>query len=164
MDLIKDKALQFSWDPILNIPTSGSGRPSRHPCQILSHKLFNANLQGQENLLEKYQSISDEQVIAFSRWIHGTVFERLDSKRNPIVKLLFPHKNRNLQLLIKFKIKLRKLSNIIHMTIKNHISHSSYKALLVDKEKFLYKDGITNQNVFCGLILLKLIIGIIKPE
>ena len=65
MDLIKDKAFQFSWDPILNIPTSGSGRPSQLLRRILSHELFKANLQGQENLLEKYQSISDEQVIAF---------------------------------------------------------------------------------------------------
>ena len=61
-------------------------------------------------------------------------------------------------------MRLWKLLRIIHMTIKNHKTQNSYKSLLVDKQKFLYKDQITSQNVFCGLILLKMIIGIIKPK
>lgn len=65
LDMIKDKALQFSWDPIINIPTSGSGKPSYHLHCISTLEIFKADLQWPINLLEGYQSLSDDQVIAF---------------------------------------------------------------------------------------------------
>lgn len=67
MDLIKDKALQFSWDAIINIPTTESGKPHNHPRQILSLEIYQADLHEFINLLEGYQSLSDDQVTAFSR-------------------------------------------------------------------------------------------------
>lgn len=58
MDMINDKAVQFSWDPIINIPTSGSGLPSCHLCLISNLEIFKADLSRLINILEGYQSIS----------------------------------------------------------------------------------------------------------
>ena len=61
-------------------------------------------------------------------------------------------------------IRLPILSVVVQTTLKNHVTLQSYKYFLTEKNSFCYTDEVKNISVFCGIIILNIAIGVMKPQ
>ena len=72
VDLFQDRAITFRWMRFMRVPTNGTGSPraftKRSPG---SKEIYAANLSGFKNLIEDFQNIILEQVMAFASWFMG---------------------------------------------------------------------------------------------
>ena len=70
----------------------------------------------------------------------------------------------NQGLVNRHKIRLRRLSIALHFIAKNHLKRTNYNLFYPRKDLFLYKDEATSRQYVCGLIFLKLMMGVMKPH
>ena len=62
------------------------------------------------------------------------------------------------------KIQLRQHSVIFHHLFKNAVSRSSYTSFFPDKNMYTYTNVVTGREIVGGLMLLKLMYAVIKPQ
>ena len=70
-DLFKDRAGQFGLDPIVVIPTSGTGALQTPTCTIEGKECCSVNLGGYINILKEPHKLTLDDVRKFSAWIMG---------------------------------------------------------------------------------------------
>jgi hypothetical protein len=86
--LFLDLSTTFRWICYAHIPTSGDGAVKSAPAASPSGaEIFNANLGDFKNLLEEYQHISLEQVMAFASWFMGDLTQKRELCANGNMKI-----------------------------------------------------------------------------
>ena len=100
----------------------------------------------------------------FYECIYGDEINKLDKSTNMVVKEINPNAEVNKGIVNHLMISVCILSVVVYMTFKNHVTLQSYKSFLAEKKSFCYTDEVTNRSVFCGIIILKLGIGVMNPE
>ena len=164
MDLFKDRQTQFGLDPIMMVPTSGDGSIAAVPRSVAGVDYWSADLTDCKNILIDLHSVNLDDVRAFSGWFMGGESQGRARSTDMIIKAIDPNKAGNLGLVNRRKIRLRRLSIAVHFIIKNHIKRSSYNSFQPDKEKFEYTEEVSGRKIVCGLILLKLLLLVMKPQ
>eukprot|EP00957_Ditylum_brightwellii_P150808 11482715-Ditylum_brightwellii.AAC.1 len=80
------------------------------------------------------------------------------------VHAINPNKTSNQGLVNHHKIRLRRLSGALHFITKNHLKRASYNSFYPKKGSFLYKDEATGREYVCGVIFLKMMMEVMKPN
>ena len=114
--------------------------------------------------MEDYHHLTDDEVIIFYEWIYGDKSQKLEKSTNMVVKAIDSNAEVNQGKVNCLKIRIRIISGVVHMTFKNHVTLQSYKSFLTERNYFCYTYEATNRSVFCGLILLKLALGLMKTQ
>ena len=162
IDLFKDKDTQYGLDDIFRVLKSGTGVADANPCTLLGIVVYHFDLAYFTNHLEDYHHLTEKQVMNFSGWIYDD--ESLNKSTDMVVKPIDPNAEGNKGMVNRLNIRLCILSGVVHMNFNNHVTLQSYKSFLTENKSFCYTDEVTNMSVFCRLILLKLTIGVMKPQ
>ena len=165
-DLFKDRAGQFGLDPIVMVPTSGTGAISTVPRTIEGKEYHNVDLLGHINILKEPHKLTLDDVRKFSAWIMGdeTSSLTIPAEADMIIKAIDPNKPGNVGLANKRRILLRQYSGMLNFIIKNHLQRTSYTSLNPKSSIFEYKDEVSRRTYSCGLIKLKLVFDVINPQ
>ena len=170
LDLLTALATSYHWYKYLRIPTTGTGGAHTNAKILPSgEQMASVDLGDYLHLLDDCQRLSLKQVKAFASWIYGdlaqTLVARDDSKKtNMSVVVLDPNAAGNVGLVAQYKQRLRVVSGMITIVLKNHVSDKSYRSFFVKKNQFSFYNADTGDVHFCGFILLKLMIGVVKPS
>jgi hypothetical protein len=72
VDLFQEKAITYRWMRFMHIPTAGTRAISpTSKCSPGGKNIFHANLSNFKNLIEDFNHITLEQVMAFASWFMG---------------------------------------------------------------------------------------------
>ena len=74
------------------------------------------------------------------------------------------HATENIRLANQWKIQLRTISNLVLRTLRSHITLASFKSFMPYKISFAFLDRVTGVVKYDGLILLRMMIEISKPD
>ena len=148
MDLLLDKSSFFAWTNLFHVPTKGDGVISANTTTLTNGKdALNVGFTQREHMLLKYTSVSLKQCQQFAQWYNGPDSQALDvdfeAAARRKVYPLDPNVPGNLGMARRYKIQLRILSNLALRTMRNHITHSSFKSFLAHKSKFSFLDEVT---------------------
>ena len=164
MDLFKYKYIQYGLDNIFRVLKSGTGVADTNNSTLPGSEVYNVNMADFTNLLEDYYHLTDKQVMDFSGWIYGNEIKKLGKSTDMAVKAINTNAEGNQGMLNHLNIRLSILSGVLHMNFDKHVSLQSYKYFLKEKNSFCHTGEVKNRRVFCGLKLLKLAIGVMKPQ
>jgi hypothetical protein len=167
VDLFQDKAITYRWMRFMRIPTAWTGAIS--PNLKLSpggKDIYHADLSNFKNLIEDFNHITLEQVMAFASWFMGDNHQLLVVRPLTDMKMKYLDVNApgNLGLVACFKQECCTVSCLVWHTIKNHLTATSYTALLVLKKEFTYKCNETGDITYRGFTLLRMIYIVVKPN
>jgi hypothetical protein len=70
----------------------------------------------------------------------------------------------NIGLVRCYKVQLRIIDQLVLHILKNHITTTSYTSFLAHKNDFSFNDEKTGNIVYSGLILLRKMLEVSKPE
>ena len=165
-DLFKDRAGQFGLDPIVNVPTSGTGALETAPRTFEGKEYHNVNLNDYVNILKEPHKLTLEDVRKYSAWIMGDETSSLTilAEADMVIKAIDPNKTGNVGLTNKRRILLGQYSGMLNFIIKNHLQRTSYTSLNPKSSIFEYKDEVSGRRYSCGLIKLKLVFDVINPQ
>ena len=155
IDLITDTTITFRWMRFMRIPLHGDGVAGSIPNKTPSgRETYTATLSMFKNLIEDFNHLTLEDVMAFASWFMGDLSTpravRSTSDNDGLVDC--------------FKQECWVVSCLVRHTIKNHFSAKSYKALLVRKKDFTYECEETGDIVYDGYTLLRVIYMVVKPN
>ena len=74
------------------------------------------------------------------------------------------HATKNIRLANQWKIQLRTISNLVLRTLRLHITFASFKSFMPYKMSFAFVDRVNGVVKYDGLILLRMMIKISKPD
>jgi hypothetical protein len=157
VDLFQDKAITYCWMRFMLIPTAGTGAISHTPkCSPGSKDIFHADLSNSKNLIEDFNHITLEQVMAFASWFMGDYGQWLVVCPLTDMKMKYIDVNAlgNSGLVACFKQECHTVSCLVWHTIKNHLTTTSFKAFLFCKNEFAYKCNKTADITYKGFTLL----------
>jgi hypothetical protein len=119
-----------------------------------------------ENLIEDFNHITLEQVMAFASWFMGDYGQLLVVGPLTDMKMKYIDVNApgNPGLVACFKQECCTASCLVWLTIKNHLTTTSYKALLVHKKEFAFECKEKGDITYEGFTLLRMIYIIVKPN
>ena len=154
--------------PILSVPTSGDGKPGSKPKILAGTKHANLNF-------DKYVSIIDltvtppsmETIVAYAHWIQGGTYKLLgDTSTDTMVSIAIdPNLRGNKGLVNRKKIALRRQSAVIYQFLLNVIPLSCFTQFRIHEKKYKYTDEADpTTKLCCGLTLLAMLLGILKPS
>ena len=167
VELFQDKAITFCWMRFMRIPTTGDGSVANVMGMTPGGKpMFSANLGDFKNLIEDFSHLTLENVMAFASWFMGDTNKVLAVRAPNDMKMKWVdvNANGNKGLVACFKQECRTVSCVLWHTIKNHLSTTSYKALLVRKKDFAYECTETGHIYFDGYTMLRMIYIVVKPD
>ena len=167
IDLFTDKAITFRWMRYMRVPIHGDGFVGLTPNKTASGRdSYNAALSVFKNLLEDFNHLTLDDVMAFASWFMGdlTTGRSVRAPTDMTMKYLDVNATGNDGLVACFKQECRSVSCLVWHTIKNHFSATSYKALLVRKKDFAYECEETGDIVYDGYTLLRMIYMVVKPN
>ena len=119
-----------------------------------------------KNLIEDFNHLSIEEVMAFTLWFMGDLGQALAVRPVNDMKMKWLDVNApgNDGLVSCFKQECCTVSYVLWHTIKNHLSPASYKSLLVRKKDFAYECTETGDVYYDGYTLLCMIFTVVKPD
>ena len=169
IELLVDLAVTFRWYRFLRIPVEGDGTIDANPKMSPSGKtaVMNVAFTEHKHLLEEYQHITLDQVMAFVAWFMGDANQKRQKHANEkdmLMQPIDPNAAGNAGTTDLFKQSCRIVSQIIWHTIKNHITPTSYRSFLVHKKQFMYTCAETGEVYFEGFTLLKMVLSVVKPD
>jgi hypothetical protein len=167
VDLFQDKAITCRWMCFMRIPTNRTGSISPTPkLSPVGKDIFHANLSNFKNLIKDFNRIALEQVMAFASWFMGDYGQSLVVRPLTNMKMKYIDVNApgNPGLVVCFKQECCNVSCLIWHTLKNHLTMTSYKALLICKKEFTYKCNEMGDINYKGFTLLRMIYIIVKPN
>ena len=129
--------------PILSVPTSGDGKPASKP-KILAMVT----------------------VVAYAHWIQGGTYKLLgDTSTDTMVSIAIdPNLRGNKGLVNRKKIALRRQSAVIYQFLLNVIPLSCFTQFRIHEKKYKYTDEADpTTNLCCGLTLIAMLLGVLKP-
>ena len=164
MDLLKDRLVMFGLDYICTVPTSGTGNTYPSSRMIAGVEHYQSDLGDFLEILKDIHALTLDQVRAFSGWFMGGESSTLITSPDMIIKAIDPNRIGNIGLVNQHKIRLRRLSGVLHFIVKNHATRSSYNSFSPSMKLCLYEDEVTQRKLVCGLILLKMAMEVMKPQ
>ena len=167
VNLFQDQAITFRWMRFMRIPTNGTGSPRAFTNRSPDGKeIYAANLSDFKNLIEDFQHITLEQVMAFASWFMGDYNKgcTLRQPGNMTMKYIDLNAPGNPGLIACYKQECRTMSCLVWHTIKNHLTTTSYRALLVRKNDFAFECAETGDVIYEGFTLLRMIYTVVKPN
>jgi hypothetical protein len=169
MDLFKDKAFFFGWEQPVNVPLSGNGLFGPASATLSNGEpVMSVNITAQANVIRQWTSVLLLACQRYAQWFYGGDTQQLDapfaSPDNCLVVAIDLNAPDNLRLVRRYKIQLRILDKLVLLTIRNHITQESFKTFLAHKHEFVFRDEKSASVVLSGLIHLRKIIKISKPE
>ena len=151
----------------MRIPTKGTGAPGSLPGTTPGGRpVFDANLSNFKNLIEDFNHLSLDQVMAYASWFMLDVNKPLKTRLPGDMTMRYLNVNAggNEGLVACFKQECHTVSCLVWHTIKNHFSAVSYKALLVCKKDFAYVCSKSGDVFLDGYTLLCMIYVLVKPN
>jgi hypothetical protein len=167
VDLFQDKAITFCWMRYMRIPTTGTGSVGNVTATTPGGRpTFSSDLGDFKNLIEEFNHLTLEDVMAFASWFMGDNSQALSVRPAADMKMRWVDVNAqgNSGLVSCFKQECRTVSHVLWHTIKNHLSSASYRSLLVRKKDFAYECTETGHIYFDGYTLLRMIFTVVKPD
>ncbi len=169
MDLFEDKAFFFGWEQLVSIPLSGNGLFGPASATLSNGKpVMSVNITARANVLRQWTSVLLLACQRNAQWFYGRDTQQLDAPFAPpdnrLVVAINPNALDNLGLLCRYEIQLRILDKLVLLTIRNHITQESFKTFFTHKHEFVFCNKKSASVVLSGLILLRKIIDISKPE
>ena len=120
------------------------------------------------DLLTKWTLVPLKACQQFAQWFNGDDAMRLDTPFAPHlsrkVVSLDCNAAGNIGLVRRFKVQLRIIDQLVLNVLKNHITVLSYKSFLAHKVDFSFIEEKTGQPLYSGLILLRKMMDVCKPE
>jgi len=167
VDFFQDKAITYRWRRLANIPTSGTGMVNGATALTPGGKdTYSVDLSDHKNLIDEYQHLTLEDVMAFASWFMGDINEPRTVRALNDMKMRFLDLEAagNAGYVARFKQECRQVSCLIWHTIKNNFTSTSWKSLLVRKKEFSYECTETGQIEYEGFTLLWMIYNYVKPN
>ena len=122
------------------------------------------------NLALYYTTVNLKICQQYALWYNGCESAKLDDKFGKDFKTRFiesvnpNHATNNIRLANQWKIQLRTISNLVLHTLRSHITLASLKSFMPYKMSFAFVDRVTGVVKYDGLILLRMMIKISKPD
>ena len=164
MDPFKYFQIQFYLDPLLMIPMSGIGDIKDIPCTISREYYWDVDISNLKSVLVNFYVLILDQVRAWSVWFMGGESQELSISNYMVIKAVYPNQGNNQGLFNRYKSQLRRLSGAVCFIAKNHIKCFRYNPFYPCKEIFEYIHEVTGCRILCGLIFLKLMMTLMKPQ
>ena len=155
---IKNKCSEFRISKLIRIPTTGNGVPEN--LQGGPWKFFGEY----RKLLYNYQEISEDQVTALDCYYRGgNDVQCVKLHLLVTVPLDFTMVDLELQC-AKEKQQYCICSKMLFQIIKNNVREKYFELYMVELDRFLLTDNLTGDEIGDGVILLKIVLGNIKPS
>jgi hypothetical protein len=74
------------------------------------------------------------------------------------------NEDNNKGLVRRHKVQLRIINQLILHVLKNHLTTSTYKSFLAHKNDFSFIDKVSGNEIHSGLVLMRKILDVCKPE
>ena len=94
----------------------------------------------------------------------GGVSSTLAVSSDQVIQAIDPNAAGNAGLVKRHKIYLCRLSTVMHFSLKNNVTRTSYKSFQTNRDKFVHKDEISGRVITCSLILFKMALDVVKPH
>ena len=129
-------------------------------------EILSADLKDFKNLIEDFQHITLEQVMGYASWFMGDESKLMQFHAPTAMTMQYLNVNAsgNSGLVECFKQECCTVSCLVWRTIKNHLTTTSYRALLVCKRDFAYECAETGDVIYKGYTLLWMIYTVVKPN
>ena len=171
MDLVNEKASLYRWDHLMNVPVEGTGVIDLLP-KVLADgtKVCNAGFTKLMKLALYYTTVNLKQYQQYALWYNVSESEKLDNNFGKDFKTRFietvnpNHATENIRLANQWKIQLQTISILVLHTLCSHITLASIKPFMPYKMSFAFVDRVTRVVKYDGLILLRMMIEISKPD
>ena len=166
-DLFKDRAGQFGFDPIINVPSLGTGAVEANPCIVAGVDYCNMDIDITINILKEPHKLTLKTVREYSAWFMGeessTGTIPLTSS-NMVIKAVDLNKAGKPCLVNRRKILLHQFSGMLNTILKNHLQRTGFTSLNLKSNMYEYKDEVSGRRITCGLVKLKLAFEVINPQ
>ena len=170
MELIKDKSKFYRWGLLLSVPVEGDGSFNQDKDRLANgEEAMKVSITKKVNLLTQWTKVSTARCQQFAQWYYGAdailltdVFEADPAQRT--VAQLNVNKDNNKGLVRRYKIQLRILDQLILHVLRNHLTTSTYKSFLAHKHDFSFIDEVTGNEILSGLVLMRKMLDVCKPE
>jgi hypothetical protein len=120
------------------------------------------------DMLTHWTKVSTDHCQRFAQWFNGADDMKLDAPFREAVDRrvvrLDCSPTDNIRLVRRFKVQLRIINQLVLHVLKNHITTTSYKSFLAHKNDFSFTDEKTGNIAYSGLILLRKMLEVSKPE
>ena len=166
IELFQDKAITFAWMGHVNIPTAGTGMVHATSATTpAGNPKYNADLSDFKNLVDNFSHITLEQVMAFESWFMGDDHQPRAVRHSSLkMKYIDVNAPGNSGLVARFKHECCTVSTMLWHTIRNHLTSTSFKALMVQKKDFLYVCEEMGNHTCEGFTLLRMVYQVVKPN
>ena len=151
----------------VGILTSGTGAILTNSVRSIGNKeIYSADLRDFKNLIEDFQHISLEQVMAYTSWFMSNESQLMALRAPMAMTMQYLDVNAlgKSGLVTCFKQECHTVFCLVWHTIKNHLTTTSYHALLVCKRDFAYECTETGGIISEGYTLLQMIYTVMKPN
>ena len=170
MELIKDKSEFYRWGLLLSVPVEGDGSFNQDKDRLANgEEAMKVSITKKVNLLTQWTKVSTARCQQFAQWYYGAdailltdVFEADPAQRT--VAQLNVNEDNNKGLVRRYKIQLRILDQLILHVLRNHLTTSTYKSFLAHKHDFSFIDEVTGNEILSGLVLMRKMLDVCKPE
>ena len=166
-DLFKDQAVQFGFDPIINVRLSGTGAVEANSRIVAGVDYCNMDFDDTINILKEPHKLTPKTVREYSAWFMGDESSTQTiplTSSDMVIKAVDPNKAGNPGLVNRRKILLRKYSGMLNMILKNHLQRTSFTSLYLKSNIYEYKDKVSGRRIACSLVKLKLAFKVINPQ
>lgn len=164
---MSSKQADCGWELAANIPTKGTGVVGTVPRKLPGHEVANVDLGEFVNLIDRYRSLTKADVLAWSKWVHGDSDTRRVAPlpgEELTMKAVDVNAPGNDGLVARLRVQQRTVSHMMHQCLKAMMPMVAYKAFLLQKQLFVYRDEISGRNAYCGIVLAWLVITKCKPQ
>jgi hypothetical protein len=170
LELLKDKSDYYRWGPLMTVPISGDGAFGGTTAKLANGKeVMKINFGDKHHLLTQWTKVHTAKCKQFAQWYNGDDSIRLDSPfeadpmKRKVVALNCNDKN-NKGLVCHYKFQLCIINQLILHVLKNHLTTSTFKSFLAHKNEFSFLDEKTGNKFHSGLVLMRKMLDICKPE
>ena len=171
MDLVDDKASLYRWDHLMNVPVEGTGVIALLPEVLVNGTKFcDAGFTKFMNPALYYTTRNLKHCQQYVLWYNGCESAKLDKTFRKDFKTLFiesvntNHATENIRLSNQWNIQLRTISKLVLRTLRSHITLASFKSFMPYKISFDFLYRMTGVVKYNGLIILRMMIKISKPD
>ena len=167
VDLFKDWAGQFGFDPIINVPSLGTGAVEANLRIVADIDYCNMDLDDTINFLKEPHKITLKTVREYFAWFMG---DESSTQTIPLtssdmfIKAVDLNKADNPGLVNRRKILLRQYSGMLNTILKNHLQRKTFTSLNPKYNMYEYKDEVSRRRITCSLVKLKLAFELINPQ
>jgi hypothetical protein len=169
LELLQDKCKYYRWGPLMLVPIVGDGLFDKTTTTLSGGKtVMKVNMTTRVDLLMHWTQVSTNHCQRYAQWFNGADDMKLDAlfgtTNDRTVIRLDCSPTDNIGLVRRYKVQLRIIDQLVLHILKNHITTTSYKSFLAHKHDFSFKDEKTGNVTYSGLILLRKMLEVSKPE